>query len=105
MSGGVTQVVEIGAFGVVLLDENGERHFTLDDCAHLGVLQGRVAGVVHEVELHLEAGHRVVGVEEVLAQHPLEDIEAAVHLLAVARPVGPGELLCVDILPHAVTLG
>ena len=41
----------------------------------------------------------------VLAEHPLEHVEAAVDLLAIARAVGPRELLCVDVLPHAVTLG
>ena len=53
----------------------------------------------------LEPGHRVVGVEEVLAEHPLEHVETAVDLLAVARAVGPRELLCVDVLSHGVTLG
>ena len=61
--------------------------------------------LVDEVELDLQAGHRVVGVELVLAEHPLEHVEAAVDLLAIARAVGPRELLCVDVLPHAVTLG
>ena len=40
-----------------------------------------------------------------LAQHPGEDVEAAAHLLAVARAVGAGELLEVDFLSHAGTLG
>ena len=71
----------------------------------LGVLQRRVAVLVDEVELDLEPGHRVVGVEPRLAQHPGEHVEAAPDLLAVARPVGPGELLCLHLFAHVRTLG
>src|SRR4051812_6923972 len=61
--------------------------------------------LVDEVQLHFEAGHGVVGVEPLFSEHPLEHVEAPVDLLAVARPVGPGELLSLDVLPHAVSLG
>ena len=57
--------------------------------------------VVDEVELDLEPGHRVVGVEARLAQHPGEHVEAAAHLLAVPRAVGAGELLCSTSSPMA----
>ena len=68
----------------------------------LGVLQRGVAVVVDEVELDLEAGHRVVGVEPRLAQHPGEDVEAAADLLAVPGAVGTGELLCGYFFAHAL---
>ena len=61
--------------------------------------------VVDEVELDLEAGHRVVGVEPGLAQHPCEHVEAAADLLAVPRAVRPRELLCVDLFAHGRRLG
>ena len=100
------------------LAELGRRHVDLDvelaelglevgvgdGLEHLGVLQGRVARVVDEVELHLETGHRVVGVERRLAQHPREHVEVAAHLLAVARAVGPAELLLLDLFAHDGTL-
>ena len=71
----------------------------------LGVLERRVAVLVDQVELDLEAGHRVVGVEGRLAQHPGEHVEAAPHLLAVPRAIGRGELLEVDLFAHGRTLG
>ena len=70
----------------------------------LGVLQRRVAVLVDEVELDLEPGHRVVGVEARLAQHPGEHVEVAAHLLAVPRAVGAGELLCRDLFAHDGTV-
>jgi len=114
---GATQAVLEGAEPT--LTQPGGRHVDLDvelaqlglegrvgdRLEHLGVLQRGVSGVVDEVELHLQPGHRVVGVEEFLAEHPLEHVEAPVDLLAVARAVGPRELLCVDVLSHGVTLG
>ena len=84
--------VELAQLGLeVRVGDGGQR---------LGVLQRRVTELVDEVELHLEPGHRVVGVELVLAQHPGERVEAAVHLLAVAGAVGAGELLCFDVFAH-----
>ena len=76
-----------------------------DGRQRLGVLQRRVAVLVDQVELDLEPGHRVVGVEPRLAQHPGEHVETAPDLLAVARPVGPGELLCLHLFAHVRTLG
>ena len=75
-----------------------------DRLEHLGVLQRRVAGLVDEVELHLQPGHRVVGVEARVAQHPREHVEVATHLLPVPRAVRPAELLLVDLFSHARTL-
>ena len=75
-----------------------------DRLQHLGVLERRVTPVVDEVELDLEPGHRVVGVEAGLAQHPGEDVEVAPHLLAVARAIGPRELLLLDFFSHGATL-
>ena len=100
------------------LAELGRRHVDLDvelaelglevrvgdGLEDLGVLQGRVARVVDEVELHLETRHRVVGLERRLTQHAREHVEVAAHLLAVARPVGPAELLLIDLFAHDGTL-
>ena len=97
------------------LPELGRRDVDLDvELAKLGLergvrdrrqglraLQRRVAELVDEVQLDLQARHRVVGVEAGLAQHPGEHVEAAADLLAVAGAVGPGELLCVDLFAHA----
>ena len=96
------------------LTELGRRHVDLDvelaelglevrvgdGLEDLGVLQGRVARVVDEVELHLEARHRVVGLERGLTQHAREHVEVTAHLLAVARPVGAAELLLIDLFAH-----
>ena len=76
-----------------------------DRLQRLGVLQRRVAALVDQVELDLQPGHRVVGVEARLAQHPGEHVEVAAHLLAVPRAVGPRELLCLDLFAHDPTLG
>ena len=76
-----------------------------DGGERLGALQRRVAALVDQVELDLEPGHRVVGVEPRLAQHAGEHVEAAPDLLAVAGPVGPGELLCLHLFAHVGTLG
>ena len=71
-----------------------------DRLQRLGVLQRRVAVLVDQVELDLQPGHRVVGVEPRLPQHPGEDVEAAPHLLPVPGAVGSGELLCFDLFAH-----
>ena len=76
-----------------------------DRLERLGVLQGGVAALVDEVELHLEPGHRVVGVEARLAQHPGEDVQVAPDLLPVPGAVGSGELLCFHLFAHGPTLG
>ncbi len=75
-----------------------------DRLERLGVAEGRVARVVDQVELDLEPGHRVVGVERRLTEHPGEHVEAAPHLLAVPCPISAGELLCVDLLAHGPTV-
>ena len=89
----------------VELPELGDELRVGDRRQRLGVLQRGVAVVVDEVELDLEAGHRVVGVEPRLAQHPGEDVEAAAYLLPVPGAVGAGELLCGHFFAHAPTLG
>ena len=71
-----------------------------DRLEHLGVLHRRVAGVVDEVQLDLEAGHRTIDVEPRLAQHPREDVETLPHLLAIARAILAGELPALDVLAH-----
>ena len=68
------------------------------------VLQRRVTELVDEVELDLQPGHRGVRVEARLAQHPREHVEAAPHLLAVARPVLAGELLLCHLFAHGRSL-
>ncbi len=66
--------------------------------------QRRVTLGVDQVELDLEPGHRVVGVEPRLAQHPGEDVEPSSHLLPVARPVRPRELLRLHLFSHGHTI-
>jgi hypothetical protein len=89
----------------VELPELGLERRVGDRRQRLGVLQRRVALLVDEVELDLEPRHRVVGVEDVLAEHPREGVQAAVHLLAVAGAVSAGELLSFDVFAHGATLG
>jgi hypothetical protein len=43
--------------------------------------------LVDEVELDLETGHRSVELELALAEHALEHVEVAAHLLAVLLPL------------------
>ena len=118
---GVVEAVAQGVLerGQPALAELGRRHVDLDvelaelglevgvgdRLQRLGVLQRRVAALVDQVELDLEPGHRVVGVEARLAQHPGEHVEAAPDLLPVPRAVGPGELLCFHLFAHGPTLG
>ena len=75
-----------------------------DRLERLGVLQRRVTLLVDQVELDLDPGHRVVGVEACLAQHPREHVEVATHLLPVSRAVSAGELLSFDLFAHDQTL-
>ena len=84
----------------VELAELGLERRVGDRGQRLGALERRVAVLVDEVELDLEPGHRVVGVEAGLAQHPGEHVEAAADLLPVGGAVGPGELLCVHLFAH-----
>ncbi len=70
----------------------------------LGVLQRRIAVLVDQIELHLQARHRVVGVEACLAKHPGEHVQADTDLLAVTRSVSPAELLRFHLFAHAGTL-
>src|SRR5690606_35113074 len=71
-----------------------------DRVERLGVPQGRVARLVDEVELDLDAdvgvGHR----EVLLAQHRRKDIEVPTDLGAVASPILTGELAGFDVLSH-----
>ena len=56
---------------------------------------------VDEVQLHLDAGHRLVAGERVLAQHQGERVEAALDLAAVGLAVASTEQGPVDVLAHA----
>ena len=64
------------------------------------VRERRIAGLVGEVELDLEADRAAVGVEARLGEHPREDVEAAAHLLAIALAVLAAEDLRFDLLAH-----
>ena len=69
---------------------------------HLGAAQrGHQLVVVDEVQLHLDAGHRLVVGERVLAQHQGERVEAALDLAAVGLAVASTEQGPVDVLAHA----
>ena len=101
-------LVELGRRHVDLdveLPELGLEVGVRDRLERLGVLQRRVADLVDQVELDLQPGHRVVGVEARLTQHPGEDVQIAAHLLAVPGPVGTRELLSFHLFAHGVTLG
>ena len=51
-----------------------------DGLQHLGVGHRRLPRAVDQVELDLQPGQRIVEVEGVLDQHPLEHVEAPPHL-------------------------
>lgn len=68
---------------------------------HLGALHRRHRFVVDEIELDLQADHRVVGVEHRLAEHPGEHVETLAHLLPVAHAVSTCELLGRDVFTHS----
>ena len=63
--------------------------------------RGHQLVVVDEVQLHLDAGHRLVVGERVLAQHQGERVEAALDLAAVGLAVASTEQGPVDVLAHA----
>jgi hypothetical protein len=57
--------------------------------------------VIDEVELHLDAGHRLVTGERVLAEHHGEGVEAALHFRPVMLAIPSTERGPVDVLAHA----
>ena len=71
----------------VELAELGGPAWIVNGLQCLGALHRRRPGVIHQVELDLETHLLVPGIEPVLAEHLGEDIQATVHLLAVATPV------------------
>ena len=79
-----------------LLDERR----AVDAGQHLGVAHGRVALGVDQVELDLHAGQRGLEVELLLGEHLGQDIQAAVHLVAVALPVLATECPARHVLAH-----
>jgi hypothetical protein len=85
----------------VELAELGDERVVGDPLEHLGVRHRRVAGVVGEVELDLEADRALLRVEARLAEHPREHVEVALDLVAVALTVLAGELRRGDVLAHA----
>ena len=56
--------------------------------------------LVDQVQLDLDPGHRPLGSEPGLAQHPSERVQVAMDLVAERGPVRPGELDPVDFLTH-----
>jgi hypothetical protein len=88
----------------VELAELGLEQRVGDRVQHLGVLHRRIAGVVDEVELDLQPGHRTFAVEPRLGQHPGEGVQTAAHLLAEPLPVLPGEDGGLDVLAHRALL-
>ena len=59
---------------------------------------------VDQVELDLHSRHGFVELEPLLAQHPREHVEAAVHLVAIALAVLAGEGSAAYLLAHRPTL-
>jgi hypothetical protein len=57
-------------------------------------------GLVDQVELELDPGHRLVAGEGVAAQHLGEGVEAALHLRPVQLAVPSTERASVDVLAH-----
>ena len=75
-----------------------------DRLERAGVDHRRVALLVGEVELDLEADGASLGVEARLAEHSREHVEAGAHLLAVALAVLAREDGGGYFLPHALSL-
>ena len=74
-----------------------------DQLEHVRVGQRRVPGLLGEVELDLEPDRAPVGVEARLAQHPLEDVEAELDLVAVALTVLAAEGGVGDLIAHGAS--
>src|SRR4029079_14829667 len=89
---------------IVYLDvqrgELGDEGGVGDALENLDVGERRVARLVGEVQLDLEADRAAVRVEARLGEHAREDVEAAAHLLAIALPVLAAEDLRFDLLAH-----
>jgi len=71
-----------------------------DRVEHGGVVHGRRALLVHEVQLDLQAHLRGAGVEHVLVQHPGEDLQRAPHLVPVPAPVFAADLDGLNVTAH-----
>ena len=85
--------VELGELGLPVL--------VGDHLQHVLVRHRRVARLLGDVELDLEADRAPVGVEARLGEHAGEHVEAALHLLAVALAVLTREGGGLDLFPHA----
>src|SRR5690348_3101353 len=71
-----------------------------DRVEHVGVVHGRLAAGVHEIQLDLQAHLRWAGVEHVLVQHPGEDLQRAPHLVPVPAPVFAADLDGLNVTAH-----
>ena len=84
----------------VELAELGHERVVGDPLEHLGVCHRRVAGLVGQVELDLEPDRALLGVEARLAQHPREDVQVALDLVAVPLTVFTAEDLDPNVFAH-----
>mgnify|MGYP003694716787 CR=1 FL=1 len=71
-----------------------------DRVEHGGVVHGRRTLLVHEVQLDLQADLRRAGIEQVLVQHPGEDLQRAPHLVPVLAPVFAADLDGLNVTAH-----
>ena len=84
----------------VELRELGLERVVGDPLQHLGVGEGRIAGLVGQVELDLQPDRPPLGFEARLAQHPREDVEVPLDLVAVPAPILAAEDGRGDVLAH-----
>ncbi|MEJ7755603.1 MAG: hypothetical protein WKF83_03995 [Nocardioidaceae bacterium] len=83
LEGGQAVVLQASRWHVDLdveLTELGLEVLVGDRLKGLGVLQGRIAVLVDQVELDLDARHRSVDLERFRAEHPGEDVQAGADL-------------------------
>ena len=85
----------------VELAQLGHERVVGDPLEHLRVRHRGVAGLVGQVELDLQPDRALLGVEARFAQHPREDVQVALDLLAVALAVLTAEDLRPDVLAHS----
>ena len=71
-----------------------------DQLEHVRVGQRRVAGLLGQVELDLQADRAPVGIEARLREHPREDVQAQLDLVAVALAVLAAEGGIGDFIAH-----
>jgi hypothetical protein len=87
--------VELGDLGAPgRVGERGE---------HVGVAHGRCAAGVHQVQLDLLAHLGRVVLEQLLTQHPGEDVQGAPYLVPVLAPVLTAELDRLDVAAHGTS--